>query len=216
MKSVKNSDALPMMMSQLDGGLSCEIVQTCSARLVLTHFRGSGTTTAISFRQATQGEKDELMPVPKRCLWITALCILMSGSHGLCEEKPFGWKSQIFKGYFTTKDGRTQAVDDFLNLSEFHTFIYRYDGIIMPMSIVYLKSVTALEGNRMRIVQRDGETLTADMWDGAQHRCMLFTVFQAESTHYVRKLLYVFHDQGQAKQVRAEIPVCDVKEIGFE
>jgi hypothetical protein len=140
----------------------------------------------------------------------------MSRTHGLCEEKPFGWKSQIFKGYFTTKDGRTQPVDDFLNLSEFHTFIYRYDGIIMPMSIVYVKSVTALDGNRMRIVQKDGETLTAEMWDGAQHRCMLFTVFQAESTHYVRKLHYVFYDQNQEKKVQGQIPMCDVKEIGFE
>jgi hypothetical protein len=152
----------------------------------------------------------------KMLLRMMAFCILLSGAHGFGAEKPFGWKSQIFKGYFTTKDGRTQHVDDFLNLSEFHTFIYRYDGIIMPMSIVYIKSITTLDGNQMRIVQKDGEILTAEMWDAAQHRCMLFTVFQAESTHYVRSLHYVFHDQGQEKQVQGEIPMCDVQKIGFE
>jgi hypothetical protein len=144
------------------------------------------------------------------------LGVLLTATQGICGEKPFGWKSQIFKGYFTTKDGRTQQVDDFLNLSEFHTFIYRYDGIIMPMSIVYLKSVTARRDNQLRIVQKDGEILTAEMWDAKEHRCMLFTVFQAESTHYVRVLHYVYYDQGHRKQVQAEVPLCDVREIGFE
>lgn len=145
---------------------------------------------------------------------------LITGAHGICQVKPkplaLGWKTQLFKGYFTTKDGRTQHVDDFLNLSEFHTFLYRYDGIIMPMSILYIKSITALGGNRLRIAQKNGEVLTAEMWDTAQHRCMLFTVFQAEATHYVRKLHYVFYDESQGKEVQAEVPLCDLKKIVFE
>ena len=145
---------------------------------------------------------------------------LITGAHGICQVKPkplgLGWKTQPFKGYFTTKDGRTQHVDDFLNLSEFHTFLYRYDGIIMPMSILHIKSITALGGNRLRISQKNGEVLTAEMWDADQHRCMLFTVFQAEITHYVRNLYYVFYDEGQGKEVQAEVPLCDLKKIVFE
>ncbi len=153
-------------------------------------------------------------------LWIIVFYILITGAHGICEVKAkplaLGWKTQLFKGYFTTKDGRTQHVDDFLNLSEFHTFHYRYDGIIMPMSIVVIKSLTALEGNRVRITQKSGEVSTVEMWDAAQHRCMLFTVFQAEATHYVRKLHYVFYDESQGKEVQAEVPLCDLKKIVFE
>ncbi len=157
------------------------------------------------------------MKLPLR---IIAFCILMTGSDAICQDEPkplgLGWKTGPFKGYFTTKDGRTQYVDDFVNLSEFHTFLYRYDGIIMPMSIVDIKSITALGGNRLRITQKNGEVLTAEMWDAAQHRCMLFTVFQAEITHYVRNLRYVLHDESQGKEVQGEVLLCDVKEIGFE
>jgi len=145
---------------------------------------------------------------------------LITGAHGICQVKPkplgLGWKMQPFKGYFTTKDGRTQHVDDFLNLSEFHTFIYRYNGIIMPMSVPKIKSITTIDGDRLRISQKNGEVLTAEMWDADQHRCMLFTVFQAEITHYVRNLHYVFHDESKGKEVQAEVPLCDVKKIVFE
>ena len=145
---------------------------------------------------------------------------LITGAHGICQTKPkplgMGWKGQPLKGSFITKDGRTQHVDDFLNLSEFHTFHYRYDGIIMPMSILHIKSVTVLEGNRLRITQKNGEVSTVEMWDAEQHRCMLFTVFQAEITHYVRNLHYVFYDEGQGKNVQAEVLLCDLKKIVFE
>jgi hypothetical protein len=151
---------------------------------------------------------------------IIAICVFVAGAHGLGQATPkplgMGWKGKPLKGYFTTKDGVTQHVDDFLNLSEFHTFHYRYDGFVMPMSLVVIKSVTALEGNRLRIAEKNGEILTAEMWDAAQHRCMLFTVFQAEITHYVRKLDYVFYDESQGKEVHGEVLVCDLKKIVFE
>lgn len=145
---------------------------------------------------------------------------LITGAHGICQVKPkplgLGWKTQPIKGYFTTKDRRTQHVDDFLNLSEFHTFLYSSDGIIMPMSILHIKSITTLGDNRLRITQKNGEVSTVEMWDAAQHRCMLFTVFQAEITVYVRNLHYVFYDEGQGKDVQAEVLLCDLKKIVFE
>ena len=156
----------------------------------------------------------------KKLLGIIAICVLFVGSHGICQATPkplgMGWKGQPFKGSFTTKDGRTQQVDDFLNLSEFHTFHYRYDGFVMPMSIVVVKSLTALEGNRVLVAQKNGEVLTVEMWDAEQHRCMLFSVFQAEITHYVRKLQYVYYDESQGKDVQAEVLMCDLAEIVFE
>jgi hypothetical protein len=156
----------------------------------------------------------------KTLLAIISFSILMAGAHGLCQATPkplgMGWKGQPLKGYFTTKDGVTQHVDDFLNLSEFHTFHYRYDGFVMPMSIVVVKSLTALEGNRVRVAQKNGEVLTVEMWDAEQHRCMLFTVFQAEITHYVRKLHYVFYDESRGKEVQAEVKMCDLAKIVFE
>jgi hypothetical protein len=151
---------------------------------------------------------------------IIVICILVAGTYGLCQATPkplgMGWKGQPLKGSFTTKDGRTQHVDDFLNLSEFHTFHYRYDGFVMPMSIVVVKSLTALEGNRVRVAQKNGEVLTVEMWDAEQHRCMLFTVFQAEITHYVRKLHYVFYDESQGQEIQAEVKMCDLAKIVFE
>ena len=156
----------------------------------------------------------------KALIRIIAFSVLITGAEGICQAAPkplgMGWKGQPLKGYFTTKDGRTQHVDDFLNLSEFHTFHYRYDGFVMPMSIVVVKSLTALDGNRVRITQKNGEVMTVDMWDAEQHRCMLFTVFQAEITHYVRKLQYVFYDESQGKDVQAEVEMCDLAEIVFE
>ena len=156
----------------------------------------------------------------KKLLGIIVIGVLFAGVHGVCQATPkplgMGCKAQPFKGSFTTKDGQTQRVDDFLNLSEFHTFHYRYDGFVMPMSIVVVKSLTALEGNRVRVTQKNGEVLTVDMWDADQHRCMLFTVFQAEITHYVRKLHYVFYDERQGKDVQAEVMMCDLAKIEFD
>jgi hypothetical protein len=45
---------------------------------------------------------------------------------------------------------------------------------------------------------------------------MLFTVFQAEITHYVRKLHYVYYDESQGKDVQGEVLMCDLAKIVFE
>jgi hypothetical protein len=162
----------------------------------------------------------ERVSIMKKILVIIVICSFFVGAHGLCQavSKPMGlgWKGQPFKGSFTTKDGRMQQVDDFLNLSEYHVFHYRYDGFVMPMSIVVVKSLTALEGNRVRVTQKNGEVLTVDMWDAEKHRCMLFTIFQAEITRYVRRLVYVYYDESQGKDVQAEVMMCDLARIEFE
>ena len=147
---------------------------------------------------------------------IVIICAFFIAAQGVCQDKSFSWKGQVFKGYFVTKDGRTQPVDDFTNLSEFHTFVYLDQGIIMPLPIVYVKSLTLLEANQIQIAKHNGEVSTAEIWDDAPQRCMLFTTFRAEATVYVRELQYEFHDESRAASPQSKISLCDVKKIVFE
>lgn len=147
---------------------------------------------------------------------VVFLCVFSVGFHGICQGELFPLKSRKIKGYFVTKDGRTQTVDDFVNLTEFHSFVCRLDGSIAPIQIVSIKSLTDLGGNRVRVTKKDGEIFTVETWNNTEDQCMVFTGFMAEITIYVNELSYKFHDVSRKQNSRSKISLCDIKKIVFD
>ena len=141
--------------------------------------------------------------------------IFFIGIYGICQGEVFFWKGEIFKGYFVTKDGRTQTVDEFINLTEFHTFIYRKRGILAHLPIVYIKSLRDAGGNQIQVTKKDGEVFTVQTWGPSGDQCMVFSHFQAEATIYANELYYDFHDLTEGKHSQSKISLCDIKKIVF-
>jgi hypothetical protein len=123
---------------------------------------------------------------------------------------------EIFKGYFVTKDGRTQTVDEFTNLARSFTFVYRRKGIVTKLPLIDIKALTDLGSEQIRITRRNGEILSAQMWNIAGGKCMVFSYLKAEWSVYVNELDYSYYDQCESKRFQSEISLCDIKEIVFD
>ena len=147
---------------------------------------------------------------------VVFLCVFFVGVLGICHGEIFTWKSREVKGHFTTKDGKTQTVDEFINLTEFHNFVCRLEGSIAPIPIASIKSLTDLGGNRVRVTKKDGEIFTCEIWSNTGDPCMVFTWFMAEITMYVNELHYTFHDVSQDRYSQSRILLCDIETIVFD
>jgi hypothetical protein len=151
----------------------------------------------------------------KGARWI-ACCLLFTVLQGMGEARGFTWKGQTIKGHFVTRDGRVQEVEDFIDLTEFHSLLYRREGILAPLPLVYIRRLTYLDGRKIQVLRKDGETLTVQSGDTSRPHCMVFTCSQAEATTYVHELRYTFIEAGRGERAQARISLCDVQEIAFD
>jgi hypothetical protein len=153
----------------------------------------------------------------KILLKLFAFLLVIVSAHDLCfaYREPF-FAEEFPGGYFLTKDGRTQTVDQFTNLTSFHTFIYRRQGIVAQIHIVLIKRLRDLGDNRIEVTKKNGEVFTVETWGFAKGDCMVFTYFKAEMTVYVNQLYYKFYNSSEGTLSQSRVSLCDIKEIVFD